>query len=33
ARSDQNVPQAAQLLGLTKSSLYRRIEKHDQLQR
>lgn len=32
-RCDNNVPQAAQLLGLTKSSLYRRIEKHDQLQR
>lgn len=33
ARCDNNVPKAAQLLGLTKSSLYRRIEKHDQLQR
>jgi len=33
ARCDNNVPQAAKLLGLTKSSLYRRIEKHEQLQR
>jgi len=33
ARCNNNVPQAAKLLGLTKSSLYRRIEKHEQLQR
>jgi len=33
ARCDNNVPKAAKLLGLTKSSLYRRIEKHEQLQR
>lgn len=33
ARCDHNVPKAAEILGLTKSSLYRRIEKHDQLQR
>lgn len=28
-KTNDNVPQAATLLGLTKSSLYRRIEKHD----
>ena len=33
ARTEKNVPQAAQLLGLTKSSLYRRLEKYDQVQR
>ena len=33
ARTEKNIPQAAQLLGLTKSSLYRRLEKYDQVQR
>lgn len=28
-----NIPKAAQLLGLTKSSLYRRLEKYDDIQR
>ena len=28
-RTNNNIPQAATLLGLTKSSMYRRIEKHD----
>ncbi len=28
-KTDHNIPQAATLLGLTKSSLYRRLEKHD----
>jgi DNA-binding NtrC family response regulator len=28
-KTNDNIPQAATLLGLTKSSLYRRIEKHD----
>ncbi|PKF54264.1 sigma-54-dependent Fis family transcriptional regulator [Alteromonadales bacterium alter-6D02] len=33
ATTEQNIPKAAQLLGLTKSSLYRRIEKYEQLQK
>lgn len=33
AQSDNNVLHAAQLLGLTKSSLYRRIEKYNELDR
>jgi len=32
-QANNNVYHAAQLLGLTKSSLYRRIEKHDELDR
>jgi transcriptional regulator with PAS, ATPase and Fis domain len=31
--SDNNISQAAKLLGLTKSSLYRRLEKYDDIQR
>lgn len=33
ARTEKNVPQAAKLLGLTKSSLYRRLEKYDHIAR
>ncbi|MCF6434530.1 sigma-54 dependent transcriptional regulator [Pseudoalteromonas sp. MMG022] len=33
ATSDNNITQAANLLGLTKSSLYRRLEKYDDIQR
>lgn len=33
AQADNNILHAAQLLGLTKSSLYRRIEKYDELDR
>jgi transcriptional regulator of acetoin/glycerol metabolism len=29
AKTDNNAPKAAQLLGLTKSSMYRRLEKHN----
>lgn len=32
-RSGNNITQAANLLGLTKSSLYRRLEKYDDIQR
>ena len=32
-RVDQHVPKAAALLGLTKSSLYRRLEKYVDLQK
>lgn len=32
ARTDKNIPKAATLLGLTKSSLYRRLEKYDNIQ-
>ncbi len=32
ARTDKNIPKAATLLGLTKSSLYRRLEKYDDIQ-
>lgn len=31
-RADKNIPKAATLLGLTKSSLYRRLEKYDDIQ-
>jgi DNA-binding NtrC family response regulator len=30
-RADNNIPKAALLLGLTKSSMYRRLDKHDDL--
>ncbi|GLS26648.1 sigma-54-dependent transcriptional regulator [Marinibactrum halimedae] len=33
ARTDNNITQAAKLLGLTKSSLYRRLEKYSDIQR
>jgi DNA-binding NtrC family response regulator len=32
AKTDKNIPKAATLLGLTKASLYRRLEKYDQIQ-
>jgi DNA-binding NtrC family response regulator len=32
ARTEQHIPKAATLLGLTKSSLYRRLEKYDDIQ-
>ncbi|ODB35452.1 sigma-54-dependent Fis family transcriptional regulator [Pseudoalteromonas sp. BMB] len=33
AQTNHNITQAAKLLGLTKSSLYRRLEKYDDIQR